>query len=376
MESYLDVIEHQLEVTGSDEERVSLYQRMAVVWEEQFSKTDRAIDCLQKILVIEDRNQRAYRDLERLYRTERNWDALVENYRRHILVSTDPGERTELYFSMGRVYEEELRDPDRAIEAFGDVLTFEPDHPDALRGLARLYEQTEQWERAVEVMQRLVPFVEDKERVDLNYRLGKIFDEQMRVPETAEERLIEALSLDPSHVPSMLALLALYRRRGDSLKAAQLMVRAENNTANVLEKTRLLYEAGKIYQGDIGDEDKAVELFARTLAFDPEHVEAAEPLAELYFRRGQWAPLVPLLEMLVRKADRKANREVNVLYYRLAKAADQLGEGEKALRFYKQAYDLDSTHLPTLLDRANLLYRRPRWKRWWRSTARPATGRR
>src|SRR5205814_10725600 len=154
---------------------------------------------------------------------------------------------------------------------------------------------------------RLVGAVEAKEKVDINYRLGKIFDEQMRVPETAEERLIEALAIEPTHVPSMLALLNLYRRRGDSLKAAQLMVRAENNTANVLEKTRLLYEAGKIYQGDIGDEDKAVELFARTLAFDPEHVEAAEPLAELYFRRGQWAPLVPLLEMLVRKADRKAN---------------------------------------------------------------------
>jgi tetratricopeptide (TPR) repeat protein len=361
MEAYLDVIEHQLEVTGEGEERVSLYQRMAQVWEEQFAKNDRAIDCLQKILIIDDRNQRAYRDLERLYRTERNWDALVENYRRHILVATDPGERIELYSKMGQVYEDELHDPDRAIEAFGDVLSFEPDHVDALRGLARLYEQTDQWERAVEVMQRLVGSVDTKEQVDINYRLGKIFDEQMRSPETAEERLIEALAIDPTHVPSMLALLTLYRRRGDSLKAAQLMVRAEANTQNVLEKTRLLFEAGKIYQQDIGDEDKATELFARTLALDPEHVEAAEPLAELYFRRQQFAPLVPLLEMLARKADRKANRELNVLYYRLAKATDQLGDAEKALRYYKQAYELDSTHLPTLLDRANLLYRREQW---------------
>jgi tetratricopeptide (TPR) repeat protein len=360
MDAYLDVIEHQLEVTSEHEDRVSLYQRMAQVREEQ-GNNERAIDNLQKILLIDDRNQRAYRDLERLYRTERNWDALVENYRRHILVATDPNERTELYSAMGHVYEEELHDSDRAIEAFGDVLSFDPDHVDALTGLARLYEQTEQWERAVEVMQRLVGSVEAKDKVDLNYRLGKIFDEQMRVPETAEERLIEALAIDPTHVPSMLALLNLYRRRGDSMKAAQLMVRAEANTQNTLEKTRLLYEAGKIYQTDIGDEDKATELYARTLALDPEHVEAAEPLAELYFRRAQWGPLVSVLEMLARKADRKANKELNVLYYRLAKAADQLGEGDKALRYYKQAYELDSTHLPTLLDRANLLYRREQW---------------
>ena len=111
----------------------------------------------------------------------------------------------------------------------------------------------------------------------------------------------------------MLALLSLYRRRGDSLKAAQLMVRAEAHTSNALEKTRLLYEAGKIFQEKLGDEAKAAELFARTLELDPEHVEAAEPLSEIYFKREEWAPLVPILEMLVRKAERRPNRELTLL---------------------------------------------------------------
>ena len=61
---------------------------------------------------------------------------------------------------------------------------------------------------------------------------------------------------------------------------------------------------------------------------------------------------MPLLEMLARKADRKTNRELTLLYHRLAKAADKLGENEKALKYYKQSYDLDSTYLPTLVDRA------------------------
>ena len=54
-----------------------------------------------------------------------------------------------------------------------------------------------------------------KQKVDLNYRLGKIFDEQMKEPEPAEEYLVEALSQDPAHVPSMLSLLGIYKRRGD-----------------------------------------------------------------------------------------------------------------------------------------------------------------
>ena len=108
----------------------------------------------------------------------------------------------------GRSTRQELRDLDRAIDAYNDVLSVEADHPDALAGLARLYEETEQWERAVEMMRRLLRVSADpKQKVDLNYRLGKIFDEQMKEPEPAQEYLVEALSQDPAHVPSMLSLL-------------------------------------------------------------------------------------------------------------------------------------------------------------------------
>lgn len=360
-DAYLDVLEHQLEVTPADTERVSLYLRMAQVWEQQPGKAERAIECLQHVLEIDLQQLSVYRDIERLYRAERNWDALVDIYRRHIQVETEAAERTSIYLALGHLFEEELRDPDRAAESYNDILAFDPDHTDALRGLARIYEQTEQWDRAVEIMERLVDVVEAKEKVDLSYRLGKIFDEQMQMPESAEERLSDALSVDPTHVPSMLSLINLYKRRGDSQKAAQMMVRAESCTQNVLEKTRLLFEAGKLYQVDLGDEDRAKELFARTLEFDPEHVEAAAPLAELYYHREEWAPLIPVLEMLARKTDRRANKELHVLYYRLAKAADKLDDQDKALKCYRQAYELDPTHLPTLVDRADLLYRRQQW---------------
>ena len=362
MEEYLENLEHRLEVSPPEEDRVATYQKMATIWEENFSKPDRATEVLEKILLIDDRNAKAYRDLERLYRQERKWESLVETYRKHLAVTTDTTERIDLFTKTGQVYEQELRDLDRAIDSYTDVLSVEGDHPDALAGLARLYEETEQWERAVEMMRKLIRVSTDpRQKVDLNYRLGKTFDEHMKEAEPAEEYLVEALSLDPAHVPSMLSLLAIYKRRGDWLKAAQLMVRAEAATSNPLEKTRLLYEAGKIFQEKMGDEAQAVDLFARVLQLDPEHVEAGEPLSQLYFKREEWAPLVPILEMLARKADRKTNRELTLLYHRLAKAADSLGDNEKALKYYKQSYDLDSTYLPTLVDRAGLLYRLEHW---------------
>ena len=54
-------------------------------------------------------------------------------------------------------------------------------------------------------------------------------------------------------------------------------------------------------------------------------------------------------------------RELNELYYRAAKTADELGDNQKALGYYKAAYDIDSTYLPTLVGRADLLFKMQDW---------------
>ena len=92
------------------------------------------------------------------------WDALVDTYRKHIAGhGRSRPSASSCTRKMGQVYEQELRDLDRAIDAYNDVLNVEADHADALAGLARLYEETEQWDRAVEVMRRLIRISTDAE---------------------------------------------------------------------------------------------------------------------------------------------------------------------------------------------------------------------
>jgi hypothetical protein len=69
------------------------------------------------------------------FRADRNWDALVDIYRRHIQVETEAQERTAVHLALGHLFEEELRDPDRAAESYNDILGFDPDHTEALKGL-------------------------------------------------------------------------------------------------------------------------------------------------------------------------------------------------------------------------------------------------
>jgi len=363
-EKYLDVLEAQLDASPDESEQVALYERMASAWEERFGKLDRAAECLEKIVALDDSNQQGYRELARLYRQEGKWDSLVDTYRRHIMSLADPVARIDLYCAMGEVYEIELQDFDRAIESYTDVLTFDPQEPRALDALGRLYERIEEWDRAIDAMQQLVQITaEPPKQVDLYHRIGRITYSYLNEPEQAEQMFLQAQAIDPTHVGTMTDLVELYKHRGDWLKAAQMMVRAEQVTANVLEKVRLLQEAATIYLEKLDAREESKQYFQAVLALDPEHVEASEPLAELLFADQEWAPLEPVLDVLVRKADQmgKTGAELNELYYRTARTADELGNFEKALNYYKAAYDIDSTYLPTLLGRGDLLYKMQDW---------------
>jgi tetratricopeptide (TPR) repeat protein len=364
-EEYLSILEAQLDVSPTDAERISLYERMASAWEERFGKLDRAAECLEKIVAIDERNYHAYRELSRLYRQDQKWDSLIDTYRNHIMAANDPVTRIELYCSMGEVYDRHLNDPDRAIEAYKDALTFDPEESRALDALGRLYERIGEWDRANDAMNQLVQITDaPSKQVELYHRMGRIMAAQLRDQEQAEDYFLRALSIDTTYVPTMEELVRLYSERGDWLKAAQMMVRAESHTDSIREKIRLLYEAARIYLERLHDRQQAKAYLAAVIALDPEHVGAAEPLSNIYFDAKDWQPLSPILDMLVRKAqqDHADAQRLLELYFRTARVADELGEHDKALQFYEAAYGIDPTHLPTLMGRADLLFKLASWE--------------
>ena len=362
-EEYLGVLEAQLDVS-SQNESVALYERMASAWEERFGKLDRAAECLERIVAIDGRNYTAFGELARLYRQDEKWDALVDTYRRYIMATSDPMMRIDLYCAIGEVYSQQLSDPDGAIDAYKDVLTFDPQEPRALDALGRLYASIEGWDQSIDVMNQLVSITDDAgKQVELYHELGRILSHHLDENEQAEDYFLRVLNIDATHTATMEELVTLYSNRGDWLKAAQTMVRAEAYTHSTLDKVRLLYGAARVYLDQLHASDEAKELLAHVVALDPEHVGAAEPLAEIYFEAQEWQPLAPILAMLVRKAQQEqaSAQHLKELYFRNARCTDELGEYDRALQFYQAAYDIDSTYLPTLVGRADLLYKLGEW---------------
>ncbi len=354
---YIESLGRQADV-AEPRERAALYRRMASLYEELPGGADGAEECLEKLLSVDSRSEDALRSLERLYRADKKWDALVDVLRRHAAI-VPPPIAGELHAQIGAIYENELRDPARAIEAFLDVETALPNHGETMAALTRLYEKSSEWQKAADVLERRAQIAEVKaEKLEHVFRAGEIYAGKLSDARAAETRFVRALELDPTHVPTMTALVEIYRKHGEFLKAAKLLVEAVPHTTNRLEKTRLYVEAGEIFDG-LDDGKKATQLYLDALAVDPEHVEAGERVAELLWKAERYEDLVPVLEMLTRKESESPVLVERLV--RLAQSAERLGLDDKIGKAYSRAATLDPKNLPAARGRAQWHWTHGQW---------------
>jgi tetratricopeptide (TPR) repeat protein len=281
--------------------------------------------------------------LEDIYRRQRSWDRFVE--------------------VLAQKWQNPYRDHYKIADAYVDALKSEPEHHGLLSGLAHLYEETGQWEPATETLRRFAAVAGAEQKVDIHHRLGAILESQLGDRRAAEEQFVQALALHPTeaHVPSMLALIAIYRARGDWLKALQLTLRAADAIAEPAEQVRLTLDAATICHQRLDDETQAAELYARTMALDPGLAGVAEPLSEIYCKRGDWAALTALAPRLESGVEEKPPGERAALFHRLGKAAEAQGDRDAAVTFYGRSFAADGAYLPTLKDWGALAFARQEW---------------
>jgi tetratricopeptide (TPR) repeat protein len=293
--------------------------------------------------------------LEDLYKRQRNWDRYVE--------------------ILGHKYQLAIDDPYKLLEAYREVLRYEPQHVGALQGVARLCEETADWEPAADALRKLIsalPPSLNAERLLARHRLGSILKDRLGDVRGAEEQLVEVLATPggEGHVPTMLTLAAIYRERRDWLKARQLLARAAGTVSDVDERVRLLVEAAEICATQLDDESQAAEIYAAALSIDPTRNDLIDKLASIRFRRNDWTGLLPLAEHLVSQLDPalgvpdKPAEEKARLWYHLARAAEETGDLARAGEAYAKSLEAQPEGPQTLAPRRDLAALTFRLEQW------------
>ncbi len=358
----LDVLEMQYNITQIEKDKVDLQTRMAQMLEKEFLKPESAIEKYEQVLMLDPDNQNALENLERIYRKEKRFDDLVETYARHVMVVEEDEKRIDLLLAQGRICIEELENSDRGIESYRKVLEIDESHPQSLDILARLYDHEERFSEAFEVIERLHRVtLEPTAKVELLYRMGVILDQQLGDRDAAVDKFQEAMNIDPGHLECLGALRTIYIEQEEWGLAEQILDREQQNTTVPMQRSELLYARGRILRDYLNREQEAIVCFEEAIKLDGENEEAAEPLVEHYLVNNLYPQAEPLLDMLLRKWEKKPPEELLPYYMSLATVAEAVGNDEKALRSYRSAFEIDASNIEVLKGMAGILYKLQQW---------------
>jgi tetratricopeptide (TPR) repeat protein len=345
------VLEDAAARTESERDRVELLRRLAAEQEKQPGGAARAAEHLENLLTIGPHDAEALAALERVYRADGRLHELVASIERHLPVA--PADvRPRLELEQGAALES-LGELSRAQDSYLRALELDPELGEAFDALLRLADTPGALERLVQLCEQRAARATGEQRVALYAKAGEIAGERLGDAAGAESLFARALEIDPRHVPALIGLGQLYRRQGELLKAARLFTEAADHTQNRLLRTRLLVEAGEIYER-FDEPEPALGVYRRALEIDPEHVDAAARTSELLWRAGRHKELVPILEVL---AYREAPRPIVIeRLVRLGAAARAIGQRERAEKAFRRALELEPAHLDALRGLGTLLF--------------------
>ena len=374
-DDYLQILRRLADAAGNQPERITALRRLAAEAAALPDGAEQATDALDEILRLDPRDADAFEALTRRCRADGRFAALAETLSRRLEVTETAEAKRELLVSLAQIYETELADPERALDAYVAARGAGDRREEIHEAMARLAERLGRWSLCAEALGAWAEAATEPElRAEVLVEAAGVFLEHLHDSPAAEAALERVAALAPEH-PRALAILGRVRELGGGHEqAVSLYERAASKEPDRGEQSALLTRAAVVLMEHGDDEDRAADLLVRALAADPGHRDANERLVDVYSRREQWADVEALLDRELQSAQSAQtptetqggtetdSERVAALQTQLARAALALGKPDKALDCLESAHRLRPGLLPMLRTFADFRYGRGEWK--------------
>jgi golgin subfamily B member 1 len=367
----LSVYERELELTSDYRERVRLLFKSASIWEERYQNLVNADACIDAALQVDPQNIQAIKTLERLRKAQGRWDELIGVVDRHINLLNNPEEKAVLCVEMGDVFHQQLRAVDRAVTAYHQALDLDPRCRPAMHALGTLYERSGNWPFALDMLEREAQVLgSTPEAVELYFRAGKINEDMLIDPGSAKRCYLESLRIDPAYLPAIRALKGVYEIEKDWDNYEKALLEEARQTEDPQERSEAFLSVAAYYE-QREERDKATQYYEEALKLQPDSLEAARPLADIYLSTESWERCEKMLDIVTAKMsqryaatpeDDELAKELCRRFYRLGYVCEKNTRRDKALSSFEKAYQLDATNLAVLEGYGNLLVQVKRYE--------------
>ncbi len=362
---------------------LALLGTLAAAYESELGNPDAAIERNQKILQLSPKNPEAVAALERLFVATGRFADLLAVYDKKLELAKSKDEELSIRFKLAGLYEDEIKQPDRAVQLYLTILKQDPKQAPALAALDRIYQQLGRWADLATTIEAEIDLSTDMGAVaELKFRRGAILEQHLENGVGAVNEYREALTLEPSHLGARTALQAYLSSADAELQQSAVemlepIYESTNDLARLVEVQRiklshekktdqrveLLLRIGKL-EGQLGNADQAWEAYTRAFSESPSSTPARESLENLANILDNWQPLVVLYEKALsakgkEKLPSALERELLLV---VAVAYDEkLGHNDRAVEYFRRAQSIQPEDASALVALERLYTRTERW---------------
>ncbi|MDP6946282.1 MAG: tetratricopeptide repeat protein, partial [Myxococcota bacterium] len=346
------------EATGEWEEMVAVYDssleslegdvaldvalKAATIVRDRLEDKATAVSYFVRVLELDDENEAALRALVALNEALERWSEHVVALSRLSEVAPDFAERIRLLEAVADCHEVKLSDDAEAVTAWYAVLEADEMHKSALSNLERLHQVHQQWPELIKILDRIADAQPDR-MVELQLRVGAIYDDNLRQDEKAIERFEDVLSLQPDNLEALERLEVLYGDRDDWEKLVDVFERSVDAHKELEQRIDLALKVATIQREIFKDGDAAADWYNRILTMAPGHGETISLLRAVYTDGEQWEELVYLCERVHGWAETPDDKSTALLEMAVIHQ-ERLEDVDSAIRAYERALEETPRH--------------------------------
>jgi tetratricopeptide (TPR) repeat protein/tRNA A-37 threonylcarbamoyl transferase component Bud32 len=213
-----------------------------------------------------------------------------------------------------------LGELDKAVDTLREAADADPASPEPLKALARVYEQTGDWEEYIRTKRRRLEVAPGAERFELLLEIGDAEFSKLNDRGRASKTYVAALEERPDDRKLLTKLMQLYSEEKDWAKLIEVVLRLADFVDDPKQRAKYMHTAAIVSSRQLGETDQALSFYDRALEFDPTLSKARDEALELRRQQGDHDGVEKLLKIQLEEAKQAQDRG------RIVVVLDQLGE--------------------------------------------------
>lgn len=317
-EELIDMYKREIEVTRNQPHNISLYHKIAQIYEDKLNMPERAISVYEEVLMLDSHNLPAINALKNIYLKIKNYDRYIDMLLKEEELVTDTKQKAYIFYQVGDIYINRLKNFNKGVEFLKKSLAL---HKENSNAKLLLIDSLRQNGRYSELADMLIEFASqmpaDTEKAELYWELSQIFYYKLKEINRGIMYLEKVIAIEPNFIRALMMLASIYREEKDYIKLITVLEKLTNLNLSKELLISMHLELAALKETVMKMPSESYNHYIKVLELQPDNRIAIDSLERAYSKYGDTEGLSQLFNMYVNKLNLDINESI-VENFRLA----------------------------------------------------------